>query len=101
MPPSAPVIALYLAELSTLLRPATIARRMAAITDRSKRAGYGTEALRNFAVQETWKGTQGPGSEIPRPLASMHILGRYCLNKNKMSGTHVAHAAAAVGCFYR
>lgn len=38
MPPSAPVIALYLADLSTRLGPATIARRTAAIADASKRA---------------------------------------------------------------
>ena len=76
LPPSAPVIALYLAELSTRMRPATIARRMAAIADRSKRAGYGTEALRSFAVQEVWKGirrTLGVAPEVKSPLTASAI----------------------------
>jgi hypothetical protein len=37
LPLSSPVIALYLAEFSTRMRPATIARRMAAIADATKR----------------------------------------------------------------
>lgn len=76
LPPSAPVIALYLAELSTRMRPATIARRMAAIADRSKRAGYGTEALRSFAVQEVWKGirrTLGIAPVVKAPLTASAI----------------------------
>jgi integrase len=76
MPPSAPVIALYLAELSTRLRPATIAIRTAAIADASKRAGFGTEALRNFAVQETWKGirrTLGVAPEVKSSLTASAI----------------------------
>jgi integrase len=76
MPPSAPVIALYLAELSTRMRPATIARRMAAIADRSKRAGFGTDALKSFAVQETWKGirrTLGIAPEVKAPLTASAI----------------------------
>ena len=76
LPPSAPVIALYLAELSTRMRPATIARRMAAIADRSKRAGYGTEALRSFAVQEVWEGirrTLGVAPVVKSPLTASAI----------------------------
>lgn len=76
LPPSPPVIALYLAELSTRMRPATIARRMAAIADRSKRAGYGTETLRSFAVQETWKGirrTLGVAAAVKAPLTASAI----------------------------
>ncbi|MFP5237657.1 MAG: site-specific integrase [Acidobacteriota bacterium] len=76
MPPSAPVVALYLAELSTRLRPATIARRLAAIADATKRAGFGTEALRSFAVQETWKGirrTLGIAPEVKSPLTASAI----------------------------
>jgi len=76
MPTSAPVIALYLAELSTRMRPATIARRMAAIADRSKRAGFGTDALRSFAVQETWKGirrTLGIAPAVKSPLTASAI----------------------------
>jgi site-specific recombinase XerD len=76
LPPSAPVIALYLAELSTRMRPATIARRMAAIADRSKRAGYGTEAVRSFAVQEVWKGirrTLGVAPVVKSPLTASAI----------------------------
>jgi integrase len=76
MPPSAPVIALYLAELSTRLRPATIARRMAAISDQSKRAGFGTEGLRSFAVKEIWKGirrTLGVAAAVKTPLIASAI----------------------------
>jgi integrase len=83
MPPTAPVIALYLAELSTRLRPATIARRMAAIADRSKRAGYGTEALKSFVVQEIWKGirrTLGVAPAVKSPLIASAIrdIARAC-----------------------
>lgn len=76
MPPSAPVIALYLAELSTRLRPATIARRMAAISDQSKRAGFSTDALRSFAVREIWKGirrTLGVAAAVKSPLIASAI----------------------------
>jgi integrase len=76
MPPSVPVIALYLAELSTRLRAATIARRMAAIADASKRAGFGTDALKSFAVQEVWKGirrTLGVAPEVKTPLTASAI----------------------------
>lgn len=76
LPPSPPVIALYLAQLSTRMRPATIARRMAAIADRSKCVGYGTEALRSFAVQETWKGirrTLGVAPVVKSPLTAPAI----------------------------
>lgn len=58
------------------MRPATIARRMAAIADRSKRAGYGTEALRSFAVQEIWKGirrTLGVAAAVKSPLTASAI----------------------------
>jgi integrase len=83
MPPLAPVVALYLAELSTRMRPATIARRMAAIADRSKRAGYGTEALRSFTVQETWKGIRrtlgiAPAVKAPLTAAAIREVVRAC-----------------------
>jgi len=76
LPPSPPVIALYLAELSTRLRPATIARRMAAIADATKHAGFGTEALKSFPVQETWKGirrTLGVAPTVKSPLTAPAI----------------------------
>jgi integrase len=76
LPPSPQVIALYLAELSTRMRPATIARRMAAIADQSKRAGFGAEALRSFIVRETWKGirrTLGVAPAVKSPLTASAI----------------------------
>jgi hypothetical protein len=56
---------------------------MAAIANTSKRAGFGTEALRNFAVQETWKGirrTLGVAPAVKSPLTASAIreIARAC-----------------------
>lgn len=83
MPLSGPVVALYLADCSTRLRTATIARRIAAIADAARRSGSSTEALRSFVVRETWKGirrTLGIAPVVKSPLlaAAVRDLVRAC-----------------------
>jgi integrase len=89
MPPSPPVIALYIAQLSTRLRTATIARRLAAIADRSKREGFGTHALRSLLVQETWKGTRrtlGIAPSVKAPLTASAIRAMVCACPDTLAG---------------
>jgi site-specific recombinase XerC len=56
---------------------------MAAIADQSKRAGFGTEALRSFLVRETWKGIRrtlgiAPAVKAPLTASAIRELVRAC-----------------------
>ena len=77
--PSTPeVVALYVAHASGHLRPATIARRLSAISAAHLAAGYADSpaSTKHFIVGETWKGARrllGVAQHAKAPLVAAHV----------------------------